>query len=581
MKRVFKTSNIIFRLLSTWLITFIACKIITKDTFYNISFASDLSLPIIILIFFITFIILTIISYFLKKENFEYILAIILYTICSIYWSFSIRNAFFLLTLFLLFILLYKYKLESIKMNIQISNKTTMVIVALSAIIMFSSIAIVTVLRYKTFSASNFDLGIPSQNFYYMKKTLIPYSTTERNQFLSHFAVHISPIYYLGLPIYAIFSSPTTLQLLAALLIASGIIPIYLICKNKKFSNIIILLLCLLYALYAPAICSTFYDFHENTFLTPLLLWLFYFYEKKNYKLYWLALLLVLFVKEDAPLYIIIFGIYTLFDNNKKLGITTTLIGLIYFIAVNIILTHIGEGPMSYRYENLILDNEGMLGAIKTIISNPGYFLNQLTLSDPAQSAYKIEYLLLLFLPLGFIPFKHKQWKNYILLTPLLLTIMTTYIYCYLIDFHYSNGVVAFIFYLMILNVKEFKKYNYLFVCLFGSILVYTAEPYNQISKYSTMYYKEFTMYNGMETFLKNVPKDASVNASGLIVAHLANRDTLYEILYHDNEPDVDYVVLDGRIIDEYNDVYDAYISNGYYEYKKSDNITILKDGNN
>ena len=84
-----------------------------------------------------------------------------------------------------------------------------------------------------------------------------------------------------------------------------------------------------------------------------------------------------------------------------------------------------------------------------------------------------------------------------------------------------------------------------------------------------------------METFLKNVPKDTSVNASGLIVAHLANRDTLYEILYHDNETDVDYVVLDGRITDEYNDVYDAYISNGYYEYKKSDNITILKDGNN
>ena len=43
----------------------------------------------------------------------------------------------------------------------------------------------------------------------------------------------------------------------------------------------------------------------------------------------------------------------------------------------------------------------------------------------------------------------------------------------------------------------------------------------------------------------------------------------------------MDYVVLDGRIIDEYNDVYDAYISNDYYEYKKSDNITILKNIDN
>lgn len=47
-------------------------------------------------------------------------------------------------------------------------------------------------------------------------------TTCERDRVLSHFAVHVSPIYYLFLPFYALFPLPVTLEVLQALLLASG-----------------------------------------------------------------------------------------------------------------------------------------------------------------------------------------------------------------------------------------------------------------------------------------------------------------------------------------------------------------------
>lgn len=41
-------------------------------------------------------------------------------------------------------------------------------------------------------------------------------TTCERDRVLSHFAVHVSPIYYLFLPFYALFPSPVTLEVLQA-----------------------------------------------------------------------------------------------------------------------------------------------------------------------------------------------------------------------------------------------------------------------------------------------------------------------------------------------------------------------------
>ena len=66
-------------------------------------------------------------------------------------------------------------------------------------------LSIVFIYKIKTFDGSTFDIGLFSQMFHRMSTDLSAITTLERDRVLSHFAVHISPIFYLMLPFYKLF----------------------------------------------------------------------------------------------------------------------------------------------------------------------------------------------------------------------------------------------------------------------------------------------------------------------------------------------------------------------------------------
>lgn len=107
-----------------------------------------------------------------------------------------------------------------------------------------------TVGKVMCFSTPTFDFGIFSQMFYNMKQSGLPLTTVERDGLLSHFAVHVSPIYYLLLPFYCLFPTPATLQMLQAAVITSAVIPLWLIGKKHGISPIQRVILCVLLMLY-------------------------------------------------------------------------------------------------------------------------------------------------------------------------------------------------------------------------------------------------------------------------------------------------------------------------------------------
>ena len=573
MKKI-EHSNLIYRFLSSILILNII-NLIKNNFNYDIEFMQDLNIITIFASILIVFFIITSITYIIKKRFADYLITIILLFISSILWL-NDNNIFFVTIIFIFFLLLYHFKPQELNINFNKLNKKYYIIVIISGIFMFTCITIVGILRYKLFNAPNFDLGIPGQNFYYLKKIGIPYSTCERNMLLSHFSIHFSPIFYLILPLYCLFPHITLLQVINAILISSSIIPIYLLAKHHKLPKLIILIVCIIFATYAGAICSTYYDFHENIFLTPLLLWLFYFYEKNSSIGIFLSSILILLIKEDAPLYIIIFSIFMIIDKKTRYGIPILIISTTYFTIVTYFLKTYGTGIMIDRYSNLIYNDSGTLGIIKTLLINPGYFIKQL-ITSPENNINKIKYLIELLLPLGFIPLYSKQKRNYLLLIPILLTIMTTYEYSYNINFHYSCGIIAFLFYLFIKNIKEINIKNYLFICLIGSILIFRTYAFPEIYNNIQNYHKNKNELIQMETLLKEIPENASINASTFMLPHLVNRDIIYEVHYHNDVPDIDFVVLDTRYNDYLNH-YQNYIESGYTKYKEiKDKILILK----
>ena len=135
-------------------------------------------------------------------------------------------------------------------------------ILGAAAILWLLFTAGLTILRYRLNYSSAYDFGIFSQMYYYMDQCLQPLTTCERDGLLSHFAVHLSPIFYLLLPFYKLVPSPETLLLFQALLVVSGVIPLCLLGRNMNLGPGPVLVFGLMYICYPAFMGGCFYDFH-------------------------------------------------------------------------------------------------------------------------------------------------------------------------------------------------------------------------------------------------------------------------------------------------------------------------------
>ena len=178
-----------------------------------------------------------------------------------------------------------------------------------------------------------------------------------------------------------------------------------------------------------------------------------------------------------------------------------------------------GLGTMSYRYDNFIYDGSGSLfTVIKAVILNPIYTVHE------AFDEEKIKFILQMLVPLAFMPLMIKKPSRIILLIPfILLNLMSDYTYQHNINFQYTYGSAAFLFYLMILNYQDMKpgfRCKVLAVAATSSIFMFMCNTYYRTSGYES--YKT-DKNNGaidiIDDALELVPDDSSVAATTFLVA--------------------------------------------------------------
>jgi uncharacterized membrane protein len=424
------------------------------------------------------------------------------------------------------------------------------------AIGFFMIVSAWTVARVESMSTPTFDFGLFSQMFHYMKKTGLPLTTLERDGLLSHFAVHVSPIYYFMLPFYCLVPKPETLQVLQAAVLASGVIPLYLIGKNRGLSGFQRTLLCALLLLFPAYAGGTGYDLHENCFLTPLILWLFYAIEKKNIPLTAVAGLLTLMVKEDAAVYVAVIGLYLLIKTLlrlKKLDIQNLITGiallagsLLWFFAVTGYLAEKGDGVMTYRYDNFIFDGSGSLvTVVKAVIMNPMKALFECV------DIEKLQFNNLMLLPLLCLPLITRRFERYILLIPyVLINLMSDYQYQHNIFFQYTFGSTAFLLYLTAVNLADIKAEKVRLGALCMAVLIagacFAGNIIPRVKQYQETASKYASYYDSVREVLDTVPEDASVATTTFYTTYLSQRDVIYDIRYCSRAHllETEYVVL-------------------------------------
>ena len=450
----------------------------------------------------------------------------------------------------------------------------------------FAFLSVWTVARVLSFCAPTYDFGIFAQMFYNMKESGLPLTTVERDGLLSHFHVHMSPIYYLMLPFYCIVPRPETLQVLQAAVMASSVIPLWLIGKHHGLSGLQRTLLCAVLLLLPAFSGGVGYDIHENCFLTPLILWLLWAIDRENIPFVAVFGLLTLMVKEDAAMYVAVIALYLLVrtllrrDGRKLKNLITAaaLLGgsLAWFFAVTGYLAEIGDGVMTYRYDNFIFDGSGsLMTVVKAVIMSPLKALFECVDKE------KLTYIAQTLLPLLGLPLLTRRYERYILLIPyLLVNLMSDYQYQHNVMFQYNFGSTACLVYLAAVNLADLKI-NWQRVAALGAAVVVSAGFFAAVIWPTAIYYPKLTVqyedyYANVRSVLDKVPEGASVSATTFYTAYLSDREVLYYIRYakKDHILETEYVVLKKSSASEYKRYSTGGKDNGY------DNLVKLLEQN-
>ena len=266
-------------------------------------------------------------------------------------------------------------------LDLKIKNRTLYIAVAVALVLMTAYIGAASIIKYNNYNVYGYDHGIFAQMFHNMKETGQMVTTYERNELMSHFKVHFSPIFYLLLPLYMIFPSSQALLIINGFIIISGIVPLMFLCKRFKLSNISTLLFCVCYAIYPTFTGNGFWGLHENAFLAPLILWLFYFSEKDCTIGAVIFAVLLLCVKEDAAMYLAIIALYYIVSG-KSLARNFILLALslLCFGLVTMLMQKYGLGVMSdSRFGNYIGETGSLFTMIRSVIENPSFTLAQVS----------------------------------------------------------------------------------------------------------------------------------------------------------------------------------------------------------
>lgn len=274
----------------------------------------------------------------------------------------------------------------------------------------------------------------------------------------SNFATHVSPFLLLLTPLYALYPHPLNLLFLKTLLIALSVIPIYQIAKDILPTRLA-MILALAFLFYPHVVGQHFNAPHETTFLPFILLWCFYFYYRRQFKPFFLFLLLVVSIKEHLAGLSLMWGILAFLEKRDRKWIFAPIcLGLLWGLSSLIIISqirqiyHVDPHPawlldhLSQRFlnhhpwswENL------KSGLASSMLSEPSFYLNLGLYLTPV----------LIFLPL--------RQKLLLLTLPEVLIIALTAYPLYHATWHYSNTISVFVFLAALLSCRSHLNQKWL-----------------------------------------------------------------------------------------------------------------------
>ncbi|MEP9411481.1 MAG: DUF2079 domain-containing protein [Candidatus Brocadia sp.] len=398
----------------------------------------------------------------------------------------------------------------------------------------------------------------------------------------NYLAVHFVPlIYLLALPLYLFKNYPVYLIVAQTVILISSIIPVYLFARDAFKDKRIGHLFAASFLFFPTLQYINLYDFEFLRISIPLLLFCFYFLHTKKYFFYYVFFVLSILVREEVALTMFLLGLYvTLVMKEKKHGIATSVISILYFLVlVKIIMPYFAGDTSSFHYHKAF-SNFSYLGdspvqILIYIISHP------LAIFSNLLDKVKIANFLMYIIPLLFTSFFSPTIFS-ISTCNLLLNFLSLSISHYSYILYYLSPSIPFLFLSAIKGVKNISDWSFpylknknilfgkfdhkerahiliscIFVASVSSSVFFGPSPLSiqfwnrnyKLAPYKThnFHYSQYIFtehHKKAFSFLHLIPDNASVSAEHFFLPYLYMKKTLMQFPILDGS---DYVLIDKK----------------------------------
>jgi uncharacterized membrane protein len=265
-----------------------------------------------------------------------------------------------------------------------------------------------------------------------------------------HGSAHFDPILVILSPLYLLYPRAEMLLVLQSVWLGAGVIPVYLLAKDKLHSRLSGIVLAAAYAMYPAMHGANMYEFHSLTLISPLLVWLLYFFEIGAKVRYYFMLGVLLLCREDVALLMLFVALYAILSRRAgmaRLGWITAISSVAYFVIVKaffmtssgVFMTGKDAYSFAYYYEALIPNKTGIGGLLLSLLTNPVFAIKT------AFEEAKVIFLILIFLPVAFLPFAAKPGRV-MLIYGLLFCLLASRAPVFSISFQYSSVIYPIAF---------------------------------------------------------------------------------------------------------------------------------------
>ena len=365
-----------------------------------------------------------------------------------------------------------------------------------------------------------YDVGLYDQGIWLLSRGEAPFVTLMGRNLLGD---HASLILFFVVPIYWIIPGTATLLVIQAFVIAAGAIPIYLFARHTLNSGAMGCAAAFLW-LANPAVNGTgMENFHPDSFLGLFIPLALYAAFARRWRLFAVAVVLAVLVKEDVLLVMVPLGLYVAWRFDRKRGLLAA--------GISIVATILGMFVLMRSLIGVPTRNEwripfgGVSGFINETFTNPMAVIRHIFSGDRPTYLFQMTApfagLFLLVPSMALVSF------------PVVLSnIVSTFWYQQSIQYHYSLVAVPALLFATVLAIRslgdKFGRIAMVVTCLFTAVTSYSWGQHSLAAQPRATLGADAPVAVSAREIISVVPDDAVISVYDPLVTFLAHRKEVY-----------------------------------------------------